>query len=71
MDSMLVETNKRFHAINFVWVAVEHYALTVHYHIHVAVKSTLVAVEPFDIFQLGVFVELIEESIAESSGSDK
>ncbi len=30
-----------------------------------------VAVEPFDIFQLGVFVKLIEEAVAESSGGER
>lgn len=29
-----------------------------------------VAVEPFDIFQLGVFVEQIEESVTEASGGE-
>lgn len=48
----------------------EHLALTMHYHIHVAVESSLITVEPFDIFQLGVFVELIKETVAQASGGN-
>ncbi len=49
-------SNQRFQAVNFMRCSVEHLTLTVHYYIQVAVESALVAVEPFDIFQLGVFV---------------
>lgn len=63
--------NQRFQTVYFVCGAVEHKAFSVHYRIHVAVKSALIAVEPFDIFQLGVLVELIEEAAAETSGGEK
>ena len=49
----------------------EHLTLTVHYYIQVTVESALVAIEPFDIFQLGVFVEHIEEAVTEASGGDR
>lgn len=35
------------------------------------VERALSAVEPFYIFQLGVFVELVEETVAEASGGEK
>ena len=62
--------NQRFQTVYFVCGAVEHKAFSVHYRIHVAVKSALIAVEPFDIFQLGVFVQLVEEAITEASGGE-
>lgn len=34
-------------------------------------QKSFVAVEPFDIFQSGVFVKLVEETIVETSGSEK
>ena len=51
-------------------LAVEHKAFTVHNNIGVCMQTALVSVEPFDIFQLGVFVELVEEAVAEASGGE-
>lgn len=62
--------NQRFQTVYFLCGTVEHKAFSVHYRIHVAVKSALIAVEPLDIFQFGVFVKLVEEAIAEASGGE-
>lgn len=51
-------------------LAVEHKAFTVHNNIGVCVQTALVSVEPLDIFQLGVFIELIEKAIAEAAGGE-
>lgn len=63
-------TNQRFQAINFMDGTVEHLAFTMHHDIQVAVEASLIAIEPFYIFQLGVFVELVEETIAEAYGGE-
>lgn len=62
--------NQRFQTVYIVCGAVEHKAFSVHYRIHVAIKATLIAVEPFYILQFGVFVKLVEETIAEASGGE-
>lgn len=68
VNSLLVVTNLRFKTVYFVSGAVEHLALTVHYDIiKVAVEASFIAVEPFNIFQFRVFVELIEEAVAETA----
>mgnify|MGYP006895781682 CR=1 FL=1 len=41
-----------------------------YHHIHVAIKSTFIAVEPFNILQFGDYIEHVEESITETSGGE-
>lgn len=66
---MYVVTNQRFYAVYLVRGAVEHKTFLEHNRIYVAVESALIAIEPFDIFLLGVFIELVEEPVTEASGS--
>lgn len=68
--SLFVMANQRFHAVNFMGLTVKHKAFTVHYRIHVSVQPSLIAVDPFDIFQLGGFVKQVEEAIAETSDAE-
>ena len=47
-------------------VTIEYQAFTVYQHIHTAVQTILIAVDPFNIFQFGILVELKGEAAATS-----